>query len=440
MRILFVLALLFQVSIATGSAQADCINPVGEEAVIVYNTNYNTMQFCNGTHWVAMAGGISGATIGSEWEAQDQADTADFDGACEYRFQIGTNWHYAHTVNKDYLLFDESIGDFKFGAVEKATKNQWWHRGDGNIAATSGSPAPVAAMQKKCVKDAEPDAFAFNDLTEVTVNTLTPSNTIAVGGFNTELPITITGDGTPEFSIDGGAWATSGTINVGQTLQVRLTSASTMGVSRQAIVTLGEITSEWNVTTVGADAIPAAFTFTDVTGAALAAVVTSNTIMISGINVDTPVSVSGNGNPEISINGGAWGTSGTITNGQSLRIRLTSSAAYVAANTATVNVGGVVDNWSVTTVGQTLAFNMNFAGACGTGYCIGHNGDSTLNVSQATAICTNVKSCQGYVSATTSTSPSGMRHCGWDGTGCFTNGCTSCANRRFVTVTCSGCP
>lgn len=229
-------------------AHADCINPAGEEAVIVYNTNYNTMQFCNGTHWVAMAGGISGATVGADWEPQDLADTSDFDGACEYRFQIGTSWHYAHTVNKDVLLFDASIAQFKFGAIEKATKNQWWYRDDGNIATTSGTPAPVAAMQKKCVSDEEPDALAFTNVTEATVSTLTPSNTITVGGFNQELPVSIVGDGSPEFSIDGGAWAASGMINVGQTLQLRLTSAAVAGATRIATITIGAATMQWSVT------------------------------------------------------------------------------------------------------------------------------------------------------------------------------------------------
>lgn len=39
-------------------AYADCMDPPGEEGVMVYNTTHKTMQFCNGTHWIAMGGGI----------------------------------------------------------------------------------------------------------------------------------------------------------------------------------------------------------------------------------------------------------------------------------------------------------------------------------------------------------------------------------------------
>lgn len=99
------------------------------------------------------------------------------------------------------------------------------------------------------------------------------------------------------------------------------------------------------------DTTPDAFSFTDVTGQALNTLITSNTITINGINSATPVSVSGAGSPQISIAGGAWATSGSITNGQTLQVRLTSANAFSTARTATVDVGGVTDVWSVTTTG-----------------------------------------------------------------------------------------
>jgi hypothetical protein len=38
-------------------ALADCTNPAGVESQIVYNADYHTMQFCNGTDWINMAKG-----------------------------------------------------------------------------------------------------------------------------------------------------------------------------------------------------------------------------------------------------------------------------------------------------------------------------------------------------------------------------------------------
>jgi hypothetical protein len=38
-----------------------CSNPTGNESDIKYNTDYHTMQFCNGTTWMSMAGGGAGS-------------------------------------------------------------------------------------------------------------------------------------------------------------------------------------------------------------------------------------------------------------------------------------------------------------------------------------------------------------------------------------------
>lgn len=70
MRLLLSLAALAGIFWAS-DARADCVNPAGEEAVFVYNTTYKTMQFCNGTHWIGMAGGVMpnlpGATVIAGW-------------------------------------------------------------------------------------------------------------------------------------------------------------------------------------------------------------------------------------------------------------------------------------------------------------------------------------------------------------------------------------
>lgn len=105
----------------------------------------------------------------------------------------------------------------------------------------------------------------------------------------------------------------------------------------------------WTETTPNPDTTPDPFTFTDQTGVATSTLITSNSVTITGIDASTPVSVSGDGSPEIRINGGGWATSGNIENGQTLEVRLTSNAANSTMNSATVDVGGVTDQWDVTT-------------------------------------------------------------------------------------------
>ncbi len=114
---------------------------------------------------------------------------------------------------------------------------------------------------------------------------------------------------------------------------------------------------------------PNAFSFTNVTAQSLGILVPSNTATITGFLGSQVASVTGGGNPEISINGGAWATSGAITSGQTVRVRLTTSASVSTTLTATVTIGTVSGNWSATTrVGSLRAFLTNgkyFASAIG---------------------------------------------------------------------------
>ena len=103
----------------------------------------------------------------------------------------------------------------------------------------------------------------------------------------------------------------------------------------------------------GSDITPNAFAFTDETDVAVSTQITSNSITIAGIDTAAPVSVSGQGSPQIRINSGAWVTSGNIENGQSLEVRLTSPANNSTTHSATIDIGGISDQWDVTTGAPT---------------------------------------------------------------------------------------
>ena len=95
------------------------------------------------------------------------------------------------------------------------------------------------------------------------------------------------------------------------------------------------------------DTTPDQFTFTDQTGVALSTVTTSNTITVSGINAATPIVISGG---TYSINGGSYtSASGTVSNGNTVTVQLTSSGSYSTTTNATLTIGGVSANFSVTT-------------------------------------------------------------------------------------------
>lgn len=196
--------------------------------------------------------------------------------------------------------------------------------------------------------DTEPDAFSFTDVTDAALDDQVSSGTITISGIDAPASVSVSGDGAPEIRINGGSWVTSGTIEDGQTLEVRLFAAGSFAAVHTATISVGGITNDWNVTTLGADTTPNAFDFTpNVTNANPGTVTTSNSVTISGINTSTPVSATGGA--QFRINGGSWGTSGNITNGQTLEVRLTASASFSAAVSTTVTVGSVTDSWSVTT-------------------------------------------------------------------------------------------
>lgn len=168
-------------------AMADCANPAGEEGVIVYNITHKTMQFCNGTQWIGMAGGISGGG-----------------------------------------LPDCPVGESLLMSADG------WECGGGDL-------------------DTTPSAFSFADQTGVAPNTPITSGSIVIAGINAETPVSVSGDGSPKIRIGGtGSWVSAGTITNGQSIEVRLTSASAANTTRSAIVIVGGMTDNWSVTTQNA--------------------------------------------------------------------------------------------------------------------------------------------------------------------------------------------
>ncbi len=103
------------------------------------------------------------------------------------------------------------------------------------------------------------------------------------------------------------------------------------------------------LTTLAApDTTPDAFSFTDLTNQVLSTQVESNTITVAGINAATAITITGG---EYQINGGGWtSAAGTVTNGQTVKVRHTTSASNGTATDTTLTIGGVSDTFTSTTV------------------------------------------------------------------------------------------
>jgi hypothetical protein len=95
------------------------------------------------------------------------------------------------------------------------------------------------------------------------------------------------------------------------------------------------------------DTVPDAFMFVDQTGVALNTTVVSNAITVAGINAGAPISVTGG---QYSVNNGVFtNEAGTVYNGNTVSVRLTSSGSSSTAVNAVLTIGGVSGAFSVTT-------------------------------------------------------------------------------------------
>ncbi len=194
-------------------------------------------------------------------------------------------------------------------------------------------------------EDSTPFAFFFSSRTNIPVNTLITSGSASINGINIATPISIVGG---EYSISGGLFTSSpGTINGGQNVRVRQTSSANFSTTTSTVLTVGDVSGTFSVTTESLDTTPNNFVFLDQTEIAIGTLTTSNSILVTGINSLTPISI---GNGEFSIDGGAFTSSaGTIDAGQSVVVRLTSSPLIETTTDAVLTIGGVSDTFSVTT-------------------------------------------------------------------------------------------
>lgn len=118
------------------------------------------------------------------------------------------------------------------------------------------------------------------------------------------------------------------------------------------------------------DDTPAAFDFTDQTGAAASSTVLSSIARIEGIAVAIAVAVSGDGSPELRICDDAacaavdhdWATTGSVDNGQYLQLRLSTGPTPATAHTVTVSAGSADADWTVTT--QAACGGAEVGGSC----------------------------------------------------------------------------
>lgn len=97
------------------------------------------------------------------------------------------------------------------------------------------------------------------------------------------------------------------------------------------------------------DLAPNGLDFTTLSGQLTSTLVTSNVDTVVGLDAPVSARLSGDGAPEMSVNGGAWTTSATIEDGDAIQLRLTTSSSHSTTSVATLSHGTTSLTWSVST-------------------------------------------------------------------------------------------
>lgn len=191
--------------------------------------------------------------------------------------------------------------------------------------------------------DSTPDQFSFTDQAAVTLNTLVESNTVIITGLEIAADISVTGG---EYSINGGAFtSTSGLVNNGDSLTLRTTSASLGLTAVNVILTIDTVSDTFTVTS--RNNVPNPFSFISQIDVALYTLVESNAVTISGLDLPSAISISGG---EYSINGAAYTSgAGTVSNGDQVSVRHTSSSSITTTVSTVLTVGDMSETFSSTT-------------------------------------------------------------------------------------------
>lgn len=113
-----------------------------------------------------------------------------------------------------------------------------------------------------------------------------------------------------------------------------------------------DVSEAFSISRDGADSTPDAFDLGGpVENVGTSTDVFSNIITVSGITAPASISVSGTGSPAYRIGEGTYtSSSGTVANGNTVQLRVTSAGTTNTSVTGTLNIGGVTDSFTVTTL------------------------------------------------------------------------------------------
>lgn len=238
------LIVLLSLSSVPIKAYADCVSPEGIAGKMLYNADYSTYQFCNGTSWVSMAGVAAS-------ETDPKVGTLTANNFCTSNaggtqilcttpsIPIGSISASGTASASTYLRGDGSWATVSSGSLPSLTSGYIWV-GNASNAATAVAPSGDISMTNA-------GAVTVTKINGATLGTTTAtSGNLLIGSGTTWASVAVTGDVT----ITSGGVTTIGSGKVTNAmlagsidLTTKVTGAlpATNGGTAQTTYTLGDI-------------------------------------------------------------------------------------------------------------------------------------------------------------------------------------------------------
>ncbi|WP_299075833.1 hypothetical protein [uncultured Paraglaciecola sp.] len=203
------------------------------------------------------------------------------------------------------------------------------------IVNINGTQASFSSTTR--AKDVTPNTIGFSANSDVEPSTQVESNEIILAGFDGQLPLSANNGAI--LIVNGTSSAAGATANVssGDLVKIRLTSPPSFGSQTSTVVTLGNKQAVFAITVRDQDSTPDAVTFTSLSDANPGETQTSNAVTLTGFEGSQPVTVSGG---ELQINNGSWVSSGSVSSGDSVRLRHTASSDFNTSRVTNMTVAG----------------------------------------------------------------------------------------------------
>jgi hypothetical protein len=199
----------------------------------------------------------------------------------------------------------------------------------------------AAVVSTLALAQSGPTPFTYVERTGVATNALVTSESKTVTGFVGTLPVSISGEGNPQYRIGAGSFTSApGTILTGQTLTVRHTSSTHASTPTTSLVSVGDYSTAFKSVTGATDRTPDPFDFGTVLNTFPSSFVESAPQTLADFN--TAVSIAPGPGAQYRIDGGPWtNAAGTLNQGQVLTMRHLTSATALAWTQTYLTVGGI---------------------------------------------------------------------------------------------------